>query len=238
MTNSKMIQAEIEKLEKNQEELKKKLSLLKNSKEMIEKVEESEAGKLFYNEVNDLVSAANLNLLSETDDSLKFSMSKDLEFIYLHQSTVNYSDFWLARLFLDGSSVEEVSKWIDLILDNVEILNYLLTFKHENFDFNDLDVDVEHDILKAYFVASDNLSLNISFFEGNTALVSMSNYIDRDLKRFEIDAEGINYLVESEGMYDLFSVSASIKKNCQLHELNEVIEGSFAKLKNCKVSKN
>ena len=72
MTNSKMIQAEIEKLEKNQEELKKKLSLLKNSKEMLEKVEESEAGKLFYNEVNELVSAANLNLLSETDDSLKF----------------------------------------------------------------------------------------------------------------------------------------------------------------------
>lgn len=68
MNDSKMIELEIEKLEKQKEELTKKLSLLKKSKTVIEDSEKTKAENLFYREVNELVAAANLKLFTKVKD--------------------------------------------------------------------------------------------------------------------------------------------------------------------------
>lgn len=232
MNDSKMIELEIEKLEKQKEELTKKLSLLKKSKTVIEDSEKTKAKNLFYREVNELVAAANLKLLSNEKDLVRLSLNEKLAFICLHQLDVDPSEFELARLFLGDADIEEVSSWINLILDNVEKINYLLIFENDNFDFNDLSVNVDRSILTAYFFSSNDSSLNVSFFKDDTAHISMSNFIDYDFGRVEIDAGEIKYLVESNDAYYGFSLSASIEKDCRFDELDEVIDDAAAKLTN------
>lgn len=232
MNDSKMIELEIEKLEKQKEELTKKLSLLKKSKTVIENSEKTKAKNLFYREVNELIAAANLKLSSSEKDLVRLSLDEKLDYIYLHQLNVDPSDFALSRLFLEDADIEEVSQWIDLILENVEKITYLLTFEHDNFDFNDLSVNVDRSILTAYFFSSNDLSLNVSFFKDDTAHISMSNFIDDDFGRVEIDAGEIKYLVESNDAYYGFSLSASIEKDCRFNELDEMIDDAAAKLTN------
>ena len=228
MTDSKSIELEIEKLEKQQFELQKTLDLLKKSKQMMEKSEKTKAENLFYKEVNELVAAANLKLYSEL---VRFTFNREFHYIYLHKSSVDSTKSALTRLLLNDRDVDRVSSLIEVILENTEVLRYLLNFKHQSFTFQSIDVYAELSFIKAFF-SSDDFHLHIDFLEDNNARVSMSNYIDDDLRDVEINVGDVTYYIESDSTYDGFSIKASIEKDCQLNELDAVIEESVAKLKN------
>lgn len=231
MTDSKSIEMEIEKLEKQQFELQKTLDLLKKSKQKMEKSEKTKAENLFYKGVNELVAAANLKLHSKLGDLVRLTFNQEFHYIYLHESSVNYTKSALARLLLNDRDIDRVSRWIEVILENTEVLRYLLNFKHQSFTFQSIDVYTGLSFIKAFFSSSD-FHLHIDFLEDNNARVSMSNYIDDDFRDVEINVGDVTYYIESESTYDGFSIKASIEKDCQLNELDAVIEESVAKLKN------
>ena len=231
MTDSKSIEMEIEKLEKQQFELQKTLDLLKKSKQMMRKSEKTKAENLFYKEVNELVAAANLKLHSELGDLVRLTFNQEFHYIYLHESSVNYTKSALAKLLLNDRDIDRVSRLIEVILENTEVIRYLLNFKHQSFAFQSIDVYAKHSFITAFF-SSEDFHLHIDFFEDHNARVSMSNYIDDDFRDVEINVGDVTYYIESDGTYDGFSIKASIEKDCQLNELDAVIEESVAKLKN------
>lgn len=231
MTDSKSIEMEIEKLEKQKFELQKTLDLLKKSKQTMEKSEKTKSENLFYKEVNELVAAANLKLYSELGDLVRLTFNQEFHYVYLHESSVNYTKSSLSRLLLNDRDVDKVSSWIEVILENTEVIRYLLNFKHQSFTFDSIDVYAKLSFIKAFF-SSEDLHLHIDFFEDNNARVSMSNYIDDDLRDVEINVGDVTYYIESDSTYDGFSIKSSIEKDCQLNELDAVIEESVAKLKN------
>ena len=231
MTDSKSIEMEIEKLEKQQFELQKTLDLLKKSKQKMEKSEKTKAENLFYKEINELVAAANLKLHSKLGDLVRFTFNQEFHYIYLHRSSVDSTKSALVRCLLNDRDIDRVSSWIEVLLENTEVIRYLLNFKHRSFTFQSIDVFVKQSFIKAFF-SSEDLHLHIDFFEDHNARVSMSNYIDDDLRDVEINVGDVTYYIESESTYDGFSIKASIEKDCQLNELDAVIEESVAKLKN------
>lgn len=231
MKDSKTIDLEIEKLEKQQEELKKTLDLLKRSKRKIDQAEETKAENLLYKEVNELVAAANLKLYSNLGDLVRFTFNKKFRLIYLHESSVDPTKFSIDRFFLDSGSIEEISRWIDLILEKEDVLRYLLEFNHRDFTFESLDIYTNRSLIRAFF-SSNDFHLHVDFFEDHNAKVSMSNYLGDEFRRVKINAGDITYFVELNDSYYEFSVSASIEKDCQFDKLDKVIEEIVAKLKN------
>lgn len=111
------------------------------------------------------------------------------------------------------------------------MIRYLLTFDHLDFKFDSIDFYISLDRITAFF-SSNDLSLNVSFFKDDTAHISMSNLINDDFGRVEIDTGEIKYLVESNDSYYGFSLSASIEKDCRFNELDEMIDDAAAKLTN------
>lgn len=231
MTDSKSIEMEIEKLEKQQFELQKTLDLLKKSKQMMEKSEKTKAENLFYKEVNELVAAANLKLRSELGDLVRLTFNQEFHYIYLHKSSVDSTKSALVRCLLNDRDIDRVARVIEVILENTEVIRHLLNFKHQSFAFQIIDVYAKHSFITAFF-SSEDFHLHIDFFEDHNARVSMSNYIDDDLRDVEINVGDVTYYIESESTYDGFSIKSSIEKDCQLNELDAVIEESVAKLKN------
>ena len=231
MNDSKMIELEIDKLEKQQKELDKKLSLLKKSKTMIEKSEKTKAENLFYREVNELVAAANLKLFTKVKDLAQLTFNREFNFIYLHKNSDDIVTASISKLRVENKTIDQVSKWLDIIVEYADVIRYLLTFDHLDFKFDSIDFYISLDRITAFF-SSNDLSLNISFFKDNTAHISMSNFINDDFGRVEIDAEELKYLVESNDAYYGFSISASIEKDCRFDELDEVIDDAATKLTN------
>lgn len=231
MNDSKMIELEIEKLEKQQEELTKKLSLLKKSKTVIEDSEKTKAENLFYREVNELVAAANLKLFTKVKDLAQLTFDRKSNSIYLHEHSDDIVTASISKLRVEDKTIDQVSKWLDIIVEYADVVQYLLTFDHQDFKFDSIDFYIGLDRITAFF-SSNDLSLNVSFFKDDTARVSMSNFIDDDFGRVEIDAGEIKYLVESNDAYYGFSLSASIEKDCRFNELDETIDDAAAKLTN------
>ena len=233
MNDSKMIELEIEKLEEQQEELDKKLSLLKKSKTMIEKSEKTKAENLFYREVNELVAAANLKLFTKVKDLAQLTFDRKSNSIYLHEHSDDIVTASISKLRVEDKTIDQVSKWLDVIVEYADVVQYLLTFDHLDLDFkfDSIDFYISLDRITAFF-SSNDLSLNVSFFKDDSAHISMSNFIDDDFGRVEIDAGEIKYLVESNDAYYGFSLSASIEKDCRFNELDEMIDDAAAKLTN------
>lgn len=231
MNDSKMIDLEIEKLEKQQEELKKNLDLLKKSKTMIEKSEKTKAENLFYREVNELVAAANLKLFTKVKDLAQLTFDRKSNFIYLHEHSGDIITASISKLRVEDKTIDQVSKWLDIIVEYADVIRYLLTFDHLDFKFESIDFYISLDRITAFF-SSNDLSLNVSFFKDNTARISMRNFINDDFARVEIDAGELKYLVESNDAYDGFSLSASVEKDCRFDELDEVIDDAATKLTN------
>ena len=231
MNDSKMIELEIEKLEKQQERMTKKLNLLKKSKTVIEDSEKTKAKNLFYREVNELVAAANLKLFTKVKDLAQLTFDRKSNSIYLHEHSDDIVTASISKLRVEDKTIDQVSKWLDVIVEYADVVQYLLTFDHLDFKFDSIDFYIGLDRITAFF-SSNDLSLNVSFFKDDTAHISMSNFIDDDFGRVEIDAGEIKYLVESNDAYYGFSLSASIEKDCRFNELDEMIDDAAAKLTN------
>lgn len=231
MNDSRMIELEIEKLEKQQEGLTKKLSLLKKSKTVIEDSEKTKAKNLFYREVDELVAAANLKLFNKVKDLAQLTFNREFNFIYLHEHSDDIVTASISKLRVEDKTIDQVSKWLDIIVEYADVIRYLLTFDHLDFKFDSIDFYISLDRITAFF-SSNDLSLNVSFFKDDTAHISMSNFIDDDFGRVEIDTGEIKYLVESNDAYYGFSLSASIEKDCRFNELDEMIDDAAAKLTN------
>lgn len=231
MNDSKMIDLEIEKLEKQQEELKKNLDLLKKSKTKIEESEKVKAENLFNKEVNELVAAADLKLYSKLNGLAQLTFNREFDFIYLHEPSEDIVTSSISKLRVEDKKIDQVSKWLDIIVEYADAIQYLLTFDHQDFEFESIDVYIDSSSVQSFF-DSDDFHLNISFSDGNTAHVSMIRYVDDNLDKAEISAGEIKYLVESDNPYYGVSISASIEKDCQFDELDKVFDEVAAKLKN------
>lgn len=210
------IEKEIAELEKQQKDAQSKLNRLRKTKQKL--IEQAEIDQTAANlkTIDELIESANK---AANEHSVRFEKDEDLDAIFI---LVN-SGYVSETISLESSTVDQVSKSLDLFVRNAEALstidrdfNHYDFFKVEydraNFDRICIRIRIKEVLIEIFLHSSDRINV--------TAIVNLAYANGRVL----IGAGRLTYEVSLYDSYDCFGVSAFVGEECSIDRLNQTID--------------
>lgn len=211
------IEKEIAELEKQQKDAKSKLNRLRKTKQKL--IEQAEIDQTAANlkTIDELIESANK---AANEHSVRFEKDEDLDAIFI---LVN-SEYVSETISLESSTVDQVSKSLDLFVRNAEALstidrdfNHYDFFKVEydraNFDRIYIRMRIKEVSIEIFLHSSDRIKV--------TARANNLAYANGCVL---IRAGRLTYEVSLYDSYDCFGVSAFVGEECSIDRLNQTID--------------
>lgn len=222
------IEKEIAELEKRQKDAKSKLNRLRKTKQKL--IEQAEIDQTSANlkTIDELIESANK---AANEHSVRFEKDEDLDAIFI---LVN-SGYVSETISLESSTVDQVSKSLDLFVRNAEALstidrdfNHYDFFKVEydraNFDHIFFKMRIKEVSIEIFLHSSDRIKVttranNLAYANGCVL----------------IRAGKLTYEVSLYDSYDCFNIDAFVGEECSIEDLNETIDRLSKEIAKAKV---
>ena len=200
------IEKEIAELEKQQKDAKSKLNRLRKTKQKLIEQAEIDQTAASLKTIDELIESANK---AANEHSVRFEKDEDLDAIFI---LVN-SEYVSETISLESSTVDQVSKSLDLFVRNAEALSTIdRDFNHYNFDRICIRIRIKEVLIEIFLHSSDRINV--------TASVNLAYANGRVL----IGAGRLTYEVSLYDSYDCFGVSAFVGEECSIDRLNQTID--------------
>lgn len=211
------IEKEIAELEKQQKDAQSKLNRLRETKQKLIEQAEIDQTAASLKTIDELIESANK---AANEHSVRFEKDEDLDAIFI---SVN-SEYVSETISLESSTVDQVSKSLDLFVRNAEALstidrdfNHYDFFKVEydraNFDRICIRIRIKEVSIEIFLHSSDRIEVttranNLAYANGCVL----------------IRAGRLTYEVSLYDSYDCFNIDAFVGEECSIEDLNETID--------------
>ena len=222
------IEKEIAELEKQQKDAQSKLDRLRKTKQKLIEQAEIDQTAASLKTIDELIESANK---AANEHSVRFEKDEDLDAIFI---LVN-SEYVSETISLESSTVDQVSKSLDLFVRNAEALSTIdRDFNH--YDFFRLDYDDENFDHIFFKMRIKEVSIEIFLHSSDRIKVTArANNLAYANGRVLIGAGRLTYEVSLYDSYDCFGVSAFVGEECSIEDLNETIDRLSKEIAKAKV---
>ena len=228
MSNLSTIEEEIAKLEEEQKNSKKRLDLLRKSKNAMLKQAKEDQKSADLNLLDELIESAN-SKLSKT--SIRFEQDQTLEAVLVKIDDSHLSEYILTR----NLDLKKISKFLDLFSRNVKTIEKIFDTFDESGDFIRIDYDDQKFESLTFEVHGRDEEIKIFAKDDNCLTIELTKAIEYQSDKVSVMSGGIEYSFYMVDSYDSFYVDATVSGKCSINNFVKEFEHLSKKLDTAKI---
>ena len=223
MSNLSTIEEEIAKLEEEQKNSKKKLALLRKSKNAMLKQAKEDQKSADLKLLDELIESANIKLAKT---SIRFEHDQILEAVLVKIDDSHLSEYILTR----DLDLKKISKFLDLFSNNVKTIEKIFGLFDDSRDLVRIIYDDQKFKFITFNVFGRDLDINIVSKNDSHLTIKLTDGISYQSDRVSVISNEIKYSFYMSDSYDLFYVDAAVSGKCSVDQFDKTFEHLSKKL--------
>ena len=228
MSNLSTIEEEIAKLEEEQKNSKKRLDLLRKSKNAMLKQAKEDQKSADLKLLDELIESANSKLAKT---SIRFEHDQTLEAVLVKIDDSHLSEYILTR----NLDLKKIENFLDLFSRNVKTIEKIFDTFDESNDFIRIDYDDQKFESLTFSIHGRDKDIKIVAKDDNCLTIELTKAIEYQSDKVSVMSGGIEYSFYTVDSYDSFYVDATVSDKCSINNFVKEFEHLSKKLDTAKI---